>query len=79
MHVCFLLYMLAILPVRTAFGINPSPGSNEFIVDVVIDILIFIDIILNFRCVQSPRCRATLVRLLGAISLTCGLDAQQVP
>ena len=54
MHVCFLLYMLAVLPVRTAFGMDPRPGSTEFAIDVVMDIIIFFDIILNFRCVRSP-------------------------
>ena len=49
MHVCFLLYMLIVLPTRTAFGMDPSPGSTEFLIDVVMDSLIFIDIILNFR------------------------------
>ena len=50
MHVCFLLYMLVVLPTRTAFGMDPSPGSTEFIIDVIMDTLIFLDIILNFRC-----------------------------
>ena len=49
MHVFFLLYMLIVLPTRTAFGMDPSPGSTEFLIDVVMDCLIFIDIILNFR------------------------------
>lgn len=43
MHVGFLLYMLAVLPVRTAFEIVPQPGDTEFTVDVVIDVLIFLD------------------------------------
>lgn len=49
MHVSFLLYMLAVLPVRTAFQIVPQPGTVGFTVDVCIDILIAIDIALNFK------------------------------
>ena len=35
MHVVFLVYMLIVLPVRTAFKIDPSPGTTEFAVDAV--------------------------------------------
>jgi CRP-like cAMP-binding protein len=49
MHVVFLLYMAYVLPVRTAFQMDPQPGSNDFAIDVFIDALICIDIFLNFH------------------------------
>lgn len=49
MHFFFLLYLLAMLPVRTAFKIVPQPDSIAFAVDVLIDVLIAIDICLNFK------------------------------
>ena len=56
MHVGFLLYMLIVLPINTAFGVDPSPGSVMFAVDVVIDSFIVLDILLNFRCVHPEQC-----------------------
>ena len=53
MHVFFLLYMLVVLPVRTAFKIDPSPGTTEFLVDLVIDLIICVDICLNFKKFQK--------------------------
>lgn len=50
MHLCFLVYMLIVLPRNTAFGVDPSPGTTAFAIDVIIDVFIFLDIILNFRC-----------------------------
>eukprot|EP01044_Picomonas_judraskeda_P015276 COSAG03_NODE_2535_length_2664_cov_7.655750_1_plen_222_part_00 len=49
MHVGFLLYMLAMLPVRTAFNMVPKPGETVFFVDIAIDALIAFDILLNFN------------------------------
>ena len=52
MHVLCLLYMAYVLPVRTAFMIDPPAGSAEFIIDVLIDLFICIDIFLNFHKVR---------------------------
>lgn len=49
LHVWCLIYMAYILPVRTAFMIDPSPGTTAFLVDVAIDLLIVVDIFLNFH------------------------------
>lgn len=49
-HILFLLYMLAFLPVRTAFQITPTPDDWAFWVDLFIDLAIVLDIVLNFRC-----------------------------
>ena len=48
-HIFFLLYMLAFLPVRTAFQISPGTDEWAFWADLVIDIAIMFDIFLNFR------------------------------
>lgn len=50
LQILCLLYMLAFLPVRTAFQITPSVDDWTFWVDLVIDSAIAIDIVLNFRC-----------------------------
>ena len=52
-HVVFLLYMAYVLPVRTAFMIDPPIGSAEFVLDVVIDLAICVDIFLNFHKVSA--------------------------
>jgi hypothetical protein len=53
MHVIFLLYMAYVLPIRTAFMIDPPVGSAEFVIDVVIDLAICVDIFLNFHKVSA--------------------------
>ena len=50
MHICFLLYMLAFLPVRTAFQLTPTAADWSFWADLGIDLAIALDIVLNFRC-----------------------------
>eukprot|EP01052_Picozoa_sp_SAG31_P007236 SAG31_NODE_343_length_17426_cov_35.294443_4_plen_275_part_00 len=46
-HALILLYIVYVLPKRIGFGLKPSPTTVE--VDATIDVLILIDIILNFR------------------------------
>lgn len=50
MHIVFLLYLMAFLPVRTAFEITPQPDDWAFWADLFIDLAIAVDIVLNFRC-----------------------------
>ena len=47
-HLFFLVYMLALLPVRAAFDITPSVDDVDFWLDIVMDLLICVDIFLNF-------------------------------
>jgi hypothetical protein len=49
MHLILVLYLLAILPVRAAFGIVPRPDEFQFWADVFIDLTIVLDIMLNFK------------------------------
>ena len=46
MHITILLYFLYILPKRLGFGLIPHGVEAE--IDVVIDLIIFVDIIINF-------------------------------
>lgn len=71
MHIIFLMYMMAVLPVRTAFQITPGVSDWDFWADVVVDTSIGIDIILNFRCakgvcplsIRPPAVAADVLRL----------------
>ena len=71
MHILFLLYMLAFLPVRTAFQITPQPDDWAFWADLFIDLAIVLDIVLNFRCakgvcplsIRPPAVAADVLRL----------------
>lgn len=49
MHMCGIMYMLVMLPVRTSFDIVLNPSNTMFWVDVGIDCFIVADICLNFR------------------------------